>query len=60
VCNSANRDVTVDDFGTNGSKVLIVNKMSTDTHVIYGVYVISVIEAKATPLGATPLPVPRA
>jgi hypothetical protein len=49
MCNSANRDVAVDDIGACGSKVLIVNKMNTDTHVTYGADVISVIGAKAPP-----------
>jgi hypothetical protein len=48
VCNSANRDVTVDDIGACGSKVLIVNRMNTDTYVSYGVNVISAIGAKTT------------
>jgi hypothetical protein len=36
VCNSENRDVAVDDFGACGSKVLIVNIMNIDAHVIHG------------------------
>ena len=40
--NSANRDVTVDDLGACGSKVLIVNIMNTDAYVIYGMDVIIV------------------
>jgi hypothetical protein len=46
-CYSGNRDVTVDDFGACGSRVLIVEKMNTDTHVTYGVDVIFVNWIKA-------------
>jgi hypothetical protein len=42
VCNSANRDVAVDNFGACGSKVLIVNKMNVDAYVISGIDVILV------------------
>ena len=49
MCNSVNRDVTVDVLGTYGSKVLTVAKMNSDTYVTYGVDVISVIGAYAPP-----------
>lgn len=51
--------MVVDNFGACGSKVLIVNRMNTDMYVTYGVDVIHVIGAKATPGRHTPSSPPR-
>jgi hypothetical protein len=56
VCNSENRDVAVDDFGACGSKVLIVNIMNSDAHVICGADVTFVNWSQGNIRGKTSVP----